>query len=125
MHLVIEVRQLMFTSPGANLFVGSIGVPVVVVAVLVVRVQPPLVFALQFVVEDDPLDARGALQQPRGGVFVGAVCYGCQTPLTKALRWPVAPRRGGCREEGLQWSRSWIRQALCLTGWADERSVDC
>jgi hypothetical protein len=43
------------------------------VTVLVGRVQPPLVLALQFVVEDDPLDARAALQQPRGGVFVRAV----------------------------------------------------
>jgi hypothetical protein len=36
-------------------------------------VQPPLVVALELVVEDDPLDACAALEQARRGVFVGTV----------------------------------------------------
>ena len=50
MHLIIEVRQVMIERPLANLIGGSIRVPVVVLAVLVVLVQPAVVLALELVI---------------------------------------------------------------------------
>jgi hypothetical protein len=58
MNLVVEVRQIMFRSPDADLLLSPIVVAIVVVAVAVVLVQPLLIVALELVVEDDSLDAR-------------------------------------------------------------------
>jgi hypothetical protein len=60
-HLVVEVRQVMFLSPLADLIRRSIGVTVVVVVVAVALVKPALVLALELVVEHDAIDARAAL----------------------------------------------------------------
>jgi hypothetical protein len=49
--LIIEVGQVVFVSPLANLVGCPIGVAVVIVVVLVALVQPPLVLALELVVE--------------------------------------------------------------------------
>src|SRR5690606_23835184 len=60
-------------GPLLNLLGRALGVSVVVVVVLVVLVQPALVLALQFVVEDNALDAGAALVQAPLSAFVGAV----------------------------------------------------
>jgi hypothetical protein len=71
--LVIEVRQVMFVSPPANLIGRPIGVAVVVILVLVVLVQPALIVTLQFVIQDDTPDARAAVVEPRLGLLVRAI----------------------------------------------------
>ena len=71
--LVVEVRQVVFVRPFANLIGRAIGMAVVVVVVLVALVEPALVLALQLVVEDDALDVRTALQETRLGLFVRAI----------------------------------------------------
>ena len=71
--LVVEVRQVMFVCPLANLIRRAIGVAVVVVAVAVVLVKPALILALELVVEDDAIDVRAALLEPRLGLFVRAI----------------------------------------------------
>jgi hypothetical protein len=71
--LVIEVRQVVFVRPFANLIGRAIGMAVVVVMVLVAFVEPALVLALQLVVQDDALDVRTAVQETVLGLFVGAI----------------------------------------------------
>jgi hypothetical protein len=63
MDLVIEVRQVVFVRPFANLIGRAIRMTVIVVVVLVAFVEPALVLALQLGVEDDALDARTAVQE--------------------------------------------------------------
>ena len=65
MDLVVEVRQVVFGGPLANLIRRAIRVAVVVVVVLVALVEPALVLALQLVVEDDALDVGAALEETR------------------------------------------------------------
>jgi hypothetical protein len=72
-HLVVEVRQVMFVCPLADLIRSSIGMSVVVVVVVIAFVQPTLVLALELVVQHDAIDARAPLQEPCLGLFVGAV----------------------------------------------------
>ena len=72
-HLVVEVRQVVFVGPLANLIGRPIGVAVVVVVVLVAFVQPLLVLALELVVEGDPLDVGATLQQTRLCLLIGAI----------------------------------------------------
>ena len=73
MHLVVEVREVVFVGPFANLIGRPIGVAVVVVMVLVALVEPALVFALQLVVQDDAIDVGAAFEQPRLGLLVRAI----------------------------------------------------
>ncbi len=73
MHLLIEVRQVVLVRPIFNLPVGSVGVPVVVVPLPVPSVQPFLVLALQFIVEDHALDLGTAFREPVGRLQVGVV----------------------------------------------------
>jgi hypothetical protein len=70
---VIEVRQVMFVGPFANLIRRPVGMAVIVIVVLVALVEPPLVLALQLVVEDNALDVRAALQETRLGLFIRAI----------------------------------------------------
>jgi hypothetical protein len=72
-HLVIEVREVVFVRPVANLIGRAVGMSVVIVVVLVALVEPALVLALQLVVQDDALDVRAAPQEMRLGLFVGAI----------------------------------------------------
>jgi len=73
MHLLVEVLQVMFERPLANLMCGSIRVSIVILAVLVVLVQPALVLALEFVIQDDTIDVGAAFQQTRLCLLVGAI----------------------------------------------------
>jgi hypothetical protein len=73
MDLVIEVRQVMVGRPRANLVLGSIRMPVVVVALAVVLMKPLLIVALQLVVEDDAIDAGALLFQALRGVQIRVI----------------------------------------------------
>ena len=84
--LVIEVRQVVFVRPFANLIGRSIRMAVVVVMVLVPLVEPALVLALQLVVEDDALDVRTAVQETVLGLFVRAI------HLKVVFEFPFAPQ---------------------------------
>jgi len=70
-HLIIEERKVVFCGPGTNLIFGPIRVAVVVVAVAIVGVQPLLIVALEFIVEDDPFDPRAAVVKPLSRVQIG------------------------------------------------------
>jgi hypothetical protein len=92
--LVIEVRQVVFVRPLANLLRGTIGMAVVVVAVPIALVKPRLVLMLELVVEDHPLDARAALLEAFCFTFVGVIDLDVvfQFPLafeTRIERLPV------------------------------------
>ena len=124
MHLVIEVRQVVFVRPLANLIRGSIGVAVVVVAVLVAFVQPPLVLALELVVQDDAIDAGAALQQPRLCLFVGAIdldvvlqfARACEARVERLLVLVIAV------SVALEQAAAFLRQdhrVIAITGHAD------
>jgi hypothetical protein len=73
MHLLIELRQVVFTCPFANLIRRPVGVSVAVIAVLVALVQPTLVLALELVIQHDAIHTRATLQEPCLGLFVGAI----------------------------------------------------
>lgn len=73
MDLVIEVRQVMVGRPRANLVLGSIRMPVVVVALTVVLMKPLLIVALQLVVEDDAVNASTLFVEAVRCVEVGVV----------------------------------------------------
>ena len=62
MDLFVEVRQVVFVGPFANLIRRAIRMSVVVVMVLVSLVEPALVLALEFVVQNDALDVGAAFQ---------------------------------------------------------------
>ena len=62
--LVIEVREVVFIGPFADLDVGPIRVSVIVIAVAIALMEPALVFALELVIQDDPLDPRVPLSEP-------------------------------------------------------------
>src|SRR5439155_5769271 len=92
MNLVIEVRKVVFVGPLANLIGRAIGVAVVVLVVFVPLVEPPLVIALELVVEDDAVDVCAALEQACLGLVVGAI------ELEVVLQFPLARQ---ARMEGL------------------------
>ncbi len=58
MHLVIEVRQVVFVRPFLDLVRLAIGPAICIIVVSISFVQPLLVLALELVVEDDMVDAR-------------------------------------------------------------------
>jgi hypothetical protein len=73
MHLVVEVRQVVFPCPLFDLTLIAIGTSAVVVMIAIVLVEPTLVLTLEFVVEDDSLDACAAFLEARRFTFVGAI----------------------------------------------------
>jgi hypothetical protein len=73
MHLFVEVRQVVFACPFANLVGRPIGSSVAVVVILVALVQPTLILALELVIQHDTIHARAALQEARLGLFIRAV----------------------------------------------------
>lgn len=86
MDLVIEVRQVVFVCPFANLIRRAIRVAVVVVVVFIALMEPALVLALQLMVEDDAFDVRAAVQETVLGVFVRAI------DLEVVFEFPFAPQ---------------------------------
>jgi hypothetical protein len=73
MDLLVEVRQVVFERPIFDLPRVAIGVAVVVLALLVARVQPLLILALELVVEDHALDARVAFLEALRDAQVGLI----------------------------------------------------
>ena len=91
MHLLIEVRQVVFTRPFANLVWRSIGASVAVIVVFVALVQPALILSLELVIQHDVIHTRAALQEPRLCLFVGAIDLGVVLQLSGRTRpaWNV------------------------------------
>src|SRR5947209_5552721 len=85
-HLVIEVRQVVVVCPFADLFVGSIGVAIVVGAITIALMEPALVLALELVVEDDPFHAPAAVSQALCFAFVCAIDLEVVFPLPFAFK---------------------------------------
>ena len=73
MDLVVEIGQAMFKRPRSDFFLISIGMPVVVVTIGVVLVQPPLIVALQLVIEDDAINASALVVEAVRGLEKGVV----------------------------------------------------
>jgi hypothetical protein len=73
MNLLVEVREVVFERPLGNLLLVSIGVSVVIAAVPIVFVQPPLILALEFVVQDDAIDSGVAFGQAPSRTQVRAI----------------------------------------------------
>ena len=63
MDLLVEVRQVVFKCPVFDLARVAIGVAVVVLALMIMLVQPLLVLALELVVQHDSFDACVTLFQ--------------------------------------------------------------
>jgi len=94
-HLVIEVRQLVFERPVPNLFVSPIRVSVVIIAVAVPLMQPLLVVALELMIEDDAIDARAALREALCRPFVRAIDL--QVVLKLSFAFQAIPERLAAR----------------------------
>ncbi len=61
MHLVVEVRQIVFVRPFLDLSRLAIGASISIFTVAIPLVQPSLVLPLELVVENDSIDARAAI----------------------------------------------------------------
>lgn len=83
-NLVVEVRQAVLDGPLANFSRRAIRVAVVVAAVAVMLVEPALILALEFVVEDDAIDVRAALPEPRCRLLVRSIDLEVMLPLAFA-----------------------------------------
>jgi hypothetical protein len=73
MDLLVEVRQVMLASPFFDFVLVTVGMAVVVSAFPITLVQPLLVVALEFVVENDAIDARPALVEALRFAFERAI----------------------------------------------------
>jgi hypothetical protein len=83
-HLVIEVREVVFERPAVDFLVRAVRMAVVVIAITIALMQPPLVLTPKLVVEDDPLDIGATLLEALGFAFVGAI------DLDVMLQFPLA-----------------------------------
>jgi hypothetical protein len=72
-HVLVEVRQVVFERPRFDLARVAVGVAVVVFALPIALVQPFLVLALELVVEDHALDAGVTLFEPVGDAEIRLV----------------------------------------------------
>jgi hypothetical protein len=72
-QLLIEIGQVVLERPLCNLARVAIGMSVVVGMIAIVLMEPPLVVALELVVEHDAFDACAALLEAFGFTFVGAI----------------------------------------------------
>jgi len=84
--LIIEVGKFVLPCPLLDLSLVAIGASIAVAPIPVALVQPPLVLTLEFVVEDDSLDACAALLKAFCFTFVGAI------DLDVVLQFPLAFR---------------------------------
>ena len=66
-HLVVEVRKVVFARPLFDFLLGPIGSPVAVAIASVALLQKTLILAFQFAVEFDAQDASVLLLEPFGG----------------------------------------------------------
>src|SRR2546425_1808761 len=73
MDLLIEVREVVLARPLLDFVLIAIRASVTVAALPIALVQPPLVLTLEFVVEDDSLDACAALLKAFCFTFVRAI----------------------------------------------------
>lgn len=76
MHLFVEIWKVMITRPQLNFFRVAIRRSVRIVPITIAFMQPALIVALEFVVEDDAVDACAALCEPLRFAKVGAIDLG-------------------------------------------------
>ena len=63
MNLVVEVRKVVVVRPLRDFSGFTIGAAIGIVAIPITFVEPPLVVALELVVEDDTIDAGAAVRE--------------------------------------------------------------
>ena len=73
MQLLIEAGEVVLEGPLLDLALVTVRVTVVVGPIAVAFMQPPLIIALQLVVEDNPVDPCPTLVQALGFALVGAI----------------------------------------------------
>src|SRR5438093_11462043 len=61
LHRPVEVRQIVFMSPGLDVARAAIGSPVAVGSTTVVLLQKPLILALEVDLEGDAMDRRASV----------------------------------------------------------------
>ena len=71
--LIVEVREIVFMRPRADLLVGPIGVSVVPRTVAITLMEPALIFTLELVVELDAFDPRVAFGEALCCPLIGAI----------------------------------------------------
>lgn len=84
-HVLVEVRQVVLQCPLLDLSSVAIRVAVVIITVAIALVEPLLVFTLELVVEDDPLDAGIPFRQAFHLALVRAVDLGVVFELALAF----------------------------------------
>jgi hypothetical protein len=88
-HLLVEVRQVVLTSPFLDFVLVTVEVAVVVGAVAIALVQPFLVLTLELVVENDAINPRAPLFQVCRFAFERAI----DLESRSSSRSRVSPRR--------------------------------
>ena len=73
MNLVIEVRKVVVVRPLRDFSGFAIRAAIRIVAIPIAFVEPPLVVALELVVEDDSIDPRAVLLQAFCFAFEGSI----------------------------------------------------
>jgi len=84
-HLLVEVKQVVFERPLFYLPRVAVGVAVVVVSLTIPLVQPLLIFPLELVVEDDPIDTGVALREAFRFAKVGPADVSVVFELARSL----------------------------------------
>ena len=73
---LVEVREVVLSSPFFDLALVAIGSAVAVGPAAIVLLQPFLVFVLEFVIEDDATDVGALFAKPLFFAKVGAIQMG-------------------------------------------------
>jgi hypothetical protein len=83
--VAVEERQAVVLGPPRDLTLIAVMVAIVVVAVVIVFMEPVLVLALEFVVQDDALDLRVAFLEALGLALVGSIDLDVMLELSLAF----------------------------------------
>jgi hypothetical protein len=85
MHLVVEVRQAVFTRPCCDLGLASIGSAIGVAIATIALVEKALVVTFQLAVQLHPLDARALMVQAVGCLEVRPIELRVESTLTRSI----------------------------------------
>ena len=85
MHLLVEVRKVVFLRPLFDFVLVTIGPSVTVGTVTIAFLEKPLVLALQLTVELHAQNAGVALPEPFGCAEIGAIELGVMSPLAMLI----------------------------------------
>ena len=84
MDALVEVWKVVLSSPFFDLALVAIGSAVAVAPAAIVLLQPFLVFALEFVIEDDATDVGTLFAQPLFFAKIGAIQMGVMRQLPRS-----------------------------------------